>query len=338
MSKKKKASPVKAAKKNPVKKPAKKVVKPSAVKKASKPAKKVVVKKSVKPAPKKAVAKPVKKTAKPVKASKVKVVAKPKVVAKAPVKKAAKTVVKAKPVVPKATKKVIPKKPEPTAKTKKEPKSIPVTSKKIEAKAISKPLLNEEKSKKHEEPVNAKKQALERKAQEVLAINNTIPVKETPVISASKIASISNSITNPIKLPDTYSVRAEKEPAGKFEIEFVVHASADMLYEFISTASGLSEWFCDDVNIRNGIYTFIWEEQMQQARLLKTIDLQLVRFQWVDKTDGSYFEFRIQRDDLTNDISLLITDFAENASERESAKLLWHSQIEKLMHVIGSIF
>lgn len=338
MSKKKKASPVKAAKKNPVKKPAKKVVKPSAVKKASKPAKKVVVKKSVKPAPKKAVAKPVKKTAKPVKASKVKVVAKPKVVAKAPVKKAAKTVVKAKPVAPKATKKVIPKKPEPTAKTKKEPKSIPVTSKKIEAKAISKPLLNEEKSKKHEEPVNAKKQALERKAQEVLAINNTIPVKETPVISASKIASISNSITNPIKLPDTYSVRAEKEPAGKFEIEFVVHASADMLYEFISTASGLSEWFCDDVNIRNGIYTFIWEEQMQQARLLKTIDLQLVRFQWVDKTDGSYFEFRIQRDDLTNDISLLITDFAENASERESAKLLWHSQIEKLMHVIGSIF
>lgn len=338
MSKKKKASPVKAAKKNPVKKPAKKVVKPSAVKKASKPAKKVVVKKSVKPAPKKAVAKPVKKTAKPVKASKVKVVAKPKVVAKAPVKKAAKTVVKAKPVAPKATKKVIPKKPEPTAKTKKELKSIPVTSKKIEAKAISKPLLNEEKSKKHEEPVNAKKQALERKAQEVLAINNTIPVKETPVISASKIASISNSITNPIKLPDTYSVRAEKEPAGKFEIEFVVHASADMLYEFISTASGLSEWFCDDVNIRNGIYTFIWEEQMQQARLLKTIDLQLVRFQWVDKTDGSYFEFRIQRDDLTNDISLLITDFAENASERESAKLLWHSQIEKLMHVIGSIF
>ncbi len=338
MSKKKKASPVKAAKKNPVKKPAKKVVKPSAVKKASKPAKKVVVKKSVKPAPKKAVAKPVKKTAKPVKASKVKVVAKPKVVAKAPVKKAAKTVVKAKPVAPKATKKVITKKPEPIAKTKKEPKSLPVTSKKIEAKAISKPLLNEEKSKKHEEPVNAKKQALERKAQEVLAINNTIPVKETPVISASKIASISNSITNPIKLPDTYSVRAEKEPAGKFEIEFVVHASADMLYEFISTASGLSEWFCDDVNIRNGIYTFIWEEQMQQARLLKTIDLQLVRFQWVDKTDGSYFEFRIQRDDLTNDISLLITDFAENASERESAKLLWHSQIEKLMHVIGSIF
>ncbi|MCC6370364.1 MAG: SRPBCC domain-containing protein [Bacteroidia bacterium] len=121
-------------------------------------------------------------------------------------------------------------------------------------------------------------------------------------------------------------------------MEFVVHASADMLYEFLSTPSGLSEWFCDDLNIRNGIYTFIWEDTMQQARLLKTVELHLVRFQWVDKTDGSYFEFRIQRDDLTNDISLIITDFAESNSERESSKLLWHSQIEKLMHVIGSIF
>ena len=75
-----------------------------------------------------------------------------------------------------------------------------------------------------------------------------------------------------------------------------------------------------------------------QARLLKTIELQVVRFQWVDKTDGSYFEFRIQKDDLTNDISLIITDFAETSGERESAKLLWQSQIEKLRHVIGSIF
>ncbi|MBL7921701.1 MAG: SRPBCC domain-containing protein [Bacteroidia bacterium] len=111
-----------------------------------------------------------------------------------------------------------------------------------------------------------------------------------------------------------------------------------MLYEFLSTPSGLSEWFCDDVNIRNGIYTFIWDGQMQQARLLKTVDVMLVRFQWVDKNDGSYFEFRIQRDDLTNDISLIITDFADTNSERESSKLLWGSQVEKLMHVIGSIF
>ena len=184
----------------------------------------------------------------------------------------------------------------------------------------------------------SKKSLVTRPSSDVLAISNTIPIKSANEISLSKIASISNSITNPIKKTDSYAIKPEKEPNGKFELEFVVHASADMLYEFLSTPSGLSEWFCDDLNIRNGIYTFIWEDQLQQARLLKTIEVQLVRFQWVDKTDGSYFEFRIQRDDLTNDISLIITDFADSVSERESAKLLWHSQIEKLMHVIGSIF
>lgn len=342
MSKKKKVILKKVVAKKQLKKPTKKVAKP-VVKKAVKPSKS---KKPVKPVLKKSVkvTKPVKKvlTKKVVKPLKSKVIAKKaikKVVKKAalpkkviakkinvkPVKSKASSVkpVESKAVVNKPIAKVIP----PPAKPLKE---VKVKEVKVTAASI-------EKAKKAEE-LQTKKQLAEKKSQEVLAITNTIPVKTANEISASKIASISHSITNPIKKLASYSIKPEKEPNGKFEIEFVVHSSAEMLYEFLSTPSGLSEWFCDDLNIRNGIYTFIWEDQLQQARLLKTIELQLVRFQWVDKTDGSYFEFRIQRDDLTNDISLIITDFADTVSERESAKLLWHSQIEKLMHVIGSIF
>jgi len=207
----------------------------------------------------------------------------------------------------------------------------------VVVKSTEKKLADDDRTKKPTDPF-AKKNYSDRTISDVLAISNTIPIKQKNEISASKIASISNSITNPVKKTDSYAVKPEKEPNGKFELEFVIHASAEMLYEFLSTPSGLSEWFCDDLNIRNGIYTFIWDDQLQQARLLKTVDVHLVRFQWVDKTDGSYFEFRIQRDDLTNDIALIITDFADSISERESSKLLWHSQIEKLMHVIGSIF
>ena len=148
----------------------------------------------------------------------------------------------------------------------------------------------------------------------------------------------SSIISSAIKKTDSYSVKAEKEPPGKFELEFVMRTSPELLYEFLTSPSGLSEWFCDDVNIRNGIYTFIWDGQLQQARLLKTVEEQLVRYQWVDKTDGSYFEFKIQRDELTNDISLIITDFAGDKGEAESAKLLWASQVEKLMQVLGSFF
>ncbi|MBC7694001.1 MAG: SRPBCC domain-containing protein [Burkholderiales bacterium] len=129
-----------------------------------------------------------------------------------------------------------------------------------------------------------------------------------------------------------------KEPAGKFEMEFVIRASEDMVFEFVSTESGLSEWFCDDVNIRDGVFTFDWDGQIQQAKLVKEIPPQLIRYQWLDKNDGSYFEFKIQKDELTNDISLIITDFASDKADEVSARLLWHSQIDKLLHVLGSFF
>jgi len=325
-SKKAKSGPAKSTK---VKKPVKKVNKPAVKKSAPKKPKASAPKKVAKPAkpapkakvaPKKAAPKKPVKAAKP--APKAKVA--PKKAAPAPKAKAVK-----KPLPPPAKSK-----PAPAAKVVPAPKAAPAKPARVE-KPLAKVAAPAAPAKKAEESP-AKQQ--DKKGSDVLAITNTIPVAEKPVISASRIASISHSITNPIKRPETYSVRAEKEPPGKFEMEFVVHASAEMLYEFLSSPSGLSEWFCDDLNIRNGVYTFIWEETMQQARLLKTVELQLVRFQWVDKTDGSYFEFRIQRDELTNDISLIVTDFADSPGDRESSKLLWQNQIEKLMHVIGSVF
>ena len=47
-------------------------------------------------------------------------------------------------------------------------------------------------------------------------------------------------------------------------------------------------------------------------------------------------EFRIEKDDLTGDISLIITDFADEGSDQETSKRLWDSQVNKLLHVIGS--
>jgi len=164
------------------------------------------------------------------------------------------------------------------------------------------------------------------------------PLAKESFASTLKQNSGGSLITNPAKKTESYSIKPEKEPAGKFELEFVIRSSSELLYEFLTSPSGLSEWFCDDVNIRNGIYTFVWDGQLQQARLLKTVEEQLVRYQWVDKSDGSYFEFRIQKDELTNDISLIVTDFAGDKGEMDSAKLLWGSQIDKLLHVLGSFF
>ena len=98
----------------------------------------------------------------------------------------------------------------------------------------------------------------------------------------------------------------------------------------------MSEWFEEDVNIRDGIFTFVWEGSEQKAKLIGFKEEKFLRLQWLDKPDGTYFEFRIERDDLTGDISLMVVDFADEAADFNTSKLLWDSQINQLLHVIGS--
>lgn len=121
----------------------------------------------------------------------------------------------------------------------------------------------------------------------------------------------------------------------KFELEFVIQSSPQMLYNYIATPSGLSEWFADNVNSRGELFTFIWDGAEEEAKLLKKKTDEFVRFAWEENEDGSFFEMRIIVDEITKDVSLFISDFAED-DEVEEAKLLWQNQISDLKHVLGS--
>lgn len=110
-----------------------------------------------------------------------------------------------------------------------------------------------------------------------------------------------------------------------------------MLYNYISNPSGLSEWFADNVNSRGEKYTFIWDGHEESAFLMKSKQDSYVRFQWEYDEDTKYFfELTIVEDDLTNDVSLVITDFADE-DEVEESKQLWESQIEDLKKILGSV-
>ena len=124
----------------------------------------------------------------------------------------------------------------------------------------------------------------------------------------------------------------------KFEMEFVVHASPALLYQYISTPSGLSEWFADNVNSRGELFTFIWDGSEEQAKLLSKKSGERIKFRWLsDDEDGAsyYFEIRIQVDEITKDVSLMITDYAEE-DEIDEGKMLWENQISSLKQVLGS--
>ena len=124
----------------------------------------------------------------------------------------------------------------------------------------------------------------------------------------------------------------------KFEMEFVIQASPSLLYQYLSTPSGLSEWFADNVNSRGELFTFIWDGSEEQAKLLSKKSGERVKFRWLsDDEEGEsfYFELRIQVDEITKDVSLMITDFAEE-DEVDEAKMLWDNMISSLKQVLGS--
>jgi hypothetical protein len=119
----------------------------------------------------------------------------------------------------------------------------------------------------------------------------------------------------------------------KFDLEYVINCSPKVLYNRLNSASGLAEWFADDVAVNGKRFTFFWNKVGREAELAFNKENLLIRYNWID--DGSYFEFKITRDELTGDVSLLITDFAEE-DEMDEIRTLWDSQIAKLKHVIGS--
>ncbi len=120
-----------------------------------------------------------------------------------------------------------------------------------------------------------------------------------------------------------------------FEIEYVLSASPTVVYDRLCTPSGLSEWFADDVNQKKDVFTFFWEGSEQQAQLLSKKKNEHVRFHWLDsEKEESFFEFKIEVDDLTKDLSLLVTDWAYEDEIEESVEL-WDTQIDNLKHVLG---
>ncbi len=121
----------------------------------------------------------------------------------------------------------------------------------------------------------------------------------------------------------------------KYELEYTFNTSPNFLYTRISTPEGLSEWFADDVNLKRGNFHFIWEGAEQEASVIQKKANKYIRFHWEDDEDQEhYFEFRIHTDELTGDVALLITDFAEE-EEKDDAIDLWDTQISELKHAIG---
>ncbi|MDR2910309.1 MAG: SRPBCC domain-containing protein [Bacteroidales bacterium] len=120
----------------------------------------------------------------------------------------------------------------------------------------------------------------------------------------------------------------------KIQLEFIFNCSPKILYNRLSTASGLTEWFAEDVIVCDKKITFIWRESEQTANITAQKENKLIRFSGIDE-GNTYFEFKILQDELTGDVSLIIVDFA-NEDEVDETCELWNTQIADLKSLLGS--
>ena len=124
---------------------------------------------------------------------------------------------------------------------------------------------------------------------------------------------------------------------AKYELEYNLNCSPKVLFSRLSTAEGLGEWFADQVNVNGDMFSFYWNHAESKARLSALKENKLVRFEWVgngSNKESNYFEFRINVEELTGELALIIIDFAE-ADEKEDSIYLWDSQIQDLKRLLG---
>jgi uncharacterized protein YndB with AHSA1/START domain len=122
----------------------------------------------------------------------------------------------------------------------------------------------------------------------------------------------------------------------KLELEYTLNCSPKVLFSRLSTPEGLGEWFADQVNVDGDLFSFYWNGSESKARLSAIKENKMVRFEWVgmENEEENYFEFRINVEELTGDLALIITDFIEE-DEKEGSADLWDSQINDLKRILG---
>lgn len=123
-----------------------------------------------------------------------------------------------------------------------------------------------------------------------------------------------------------------------FELEYILKTSPKVLNNVLFTPSGLAEWFCDDVNIKEDIYSFEWDGYTEDARLLNMKQGQFIKWQWIEDEEeeaDTFFELKYHIDPITNAVVLTVTSFAAEAEATE-AKALWEQHINDLKRLIGA--
>jgi len=120
-----------------------------------------------------------------------------------------------------------------------------------------------------------------------------------------------------------------------YTLEVPVRCSPVILYDFLASPAGLQEWFADRVDDRDNIFSFTWNGTIEKAEVLEKEQDKFIRFHWLHTPKEEFFEFKIEKSEVTNQTILVIKDFAEK-KEIKDQSMVWNYQVKELFHRLGS--
>ena len=120
-----------------------------------------------------------------------------------------------------------------------------------------------------------------------------------------------------------------------YTLEYPVRCSPVILYEFLTSPAAMQEWFADKVDEKDGVYTFKWNDTEETAFMIEKEQDKFIRFRWSHMAKDEYFEFRIDRSEVTNQTILIIKDFADKKDIKDQSQL-WEYQVKDLFYRLGS--
>lgn len=121
----------------------------------------------------------------------------------------------------------------------------------------------------------------------------------------------------------------------RYTLEYPVRCSPAILYEFLSTSTGLQEWFADKVEDKDGRFSFAWNGSSEEAEVVESEENKSIRFHWLNSPKDEYFEFSIDKSEVTNQTILVINDFADKKEIKDQSRL-WEAQVKDLFHRLGN--
>jgi uncharacterized protein YndB with AHSA1/START domain len=126
----------------------------------------------------------------------------------------------------------------------------------------------------------------------------------------------------------------------RFEREYSINASLKILFPYIASASGLSQWFCDDVRLDpDHRLNMVWDKQSHFAEIVAQRPGRSIRYVFLDEQkrpllDANYLDFTLEASRITDEVFLRVTDYSDHTDTQEQQEL-WEGLVGKLRDQVG---